>query len=89
MRESAGRVRAIARDLFARLAERGGDLAADFTARYPPAAPLDLLGVPPHHLEDALDVCRRVLDPVGELRHGPGGILGRRLTTLRVRLDNP
>ncbi|MEU4803935.1 cytochrome P450 [Actinosynnema sp. NPDC023587] len=57
VRENADRVRATARRLLAEL-PREVDLMADFTTRYPLTVLLDLLGIPPVHVDRAAAACR-------------------------------
>ncbi|MEV0681974.1 cytochrome P450 [Actinosynnema sp. NPDC050436] len=57
MRGNADRVHATARRLLADL-PREVDLMADFTTRYPLTVLLDLLGIPPAHVDRAAAACR-------------------------------
>ncbi|RKT54865.1 cytochrome P450 [Saccharothrix australiensis] len=42
------------------------DLMADFTTRYPLTVLLDLLGIPPHHVDQATAACRQMLGDAAE-----------------------
>jgi cytochrome P450 len=62
LRAHHGRMAELARGLLTAVAGSAAgepvDLAADFTARYPVAALLDLLGVPLDRVDDAMTACR-------------------------------
>jgi cytochrome P450 len=61
LRSHYGRMTELARELLTALA--GGepvDLTADFTARYPVAVLLELLGVPADRVDDAMGACREM-----------------------------
>jgi cytochrome P450 len=59
LRAHLGRMTELARELLTAVAgEDQVDLAADFTARYPVAVLLDLLGIPLDRVDDAMGACR-------------------------------
>jgi cytochrome P450 len=76
MRAAHGRMQDIARGLLAGQDEL--DVVADLGARYPLAVLCDLLGVPPGHLDTAVDACRLMLvdypDHVPEAMAGFAGL---------------
>ena len=74
LRAHHGRMTELARELLTAVAgEDPVDLAADFTARYPVAVLLDLLGIPLDRVDDAMGACRAMFT-------GPEGF-GRAMAT--------
>ncbi len=74
LRAHHGRMTALARELLTGVAgDDPVDLAADFTARYPVAVLLDLLGIPLDRVDDAMGACRAMFT-------GPDGF-GRAMAT--------
>jgi cytochrome P450 len=74
LRAHLGRMTELARELLTAVAgEDQVDLAADFTARYPVAVLLDLLGIPLDRVDDAMGACRAMFT-------GPDGF-GRAMAT--------